>query len=163
MVFGSPKQRRLEDGDFKGAWQRTQDAYRELLPQLAARGVTFCQESLPGPECDFINIAAEAAKMVVEIDHPNFRLMLDVKSMSAEPATPAQIIREQCHLVRHVHANDANSRGPGFGDTDFKPIAAALQECNFNDYVSVEVFDYSPDPETIARESLRHLREVWAQ
>jgi len=163
MIFGSPGQRKLENGDYEGAWKRTQEAYHDVLPQLAARGVTLCQESLPGPDCDFINIAAEAAQMVREVDHPNFRLMLDVKSMSAEADTPEQIIREQCHLVRHVHANDVNSRGPGFGDTDFKPVAAALKDCNFTDYVSVEVFDYTPDPVTIARESLRHLREVWAQ
>jgi len=168
MIFGSPKQRRIEDNDFNGAWQRTQEVYRGVLPALSERSVILCQESLPGPECDFINTAAEAAQMVNEINHPNFRLMLDVKSMSAEMendgrSTPAEIIREQCHLVEHVHANDANMRGPGFGDTDFHPVAAALKACNFNGYVSVEVFDYSPDPQTIARESLRHLREVWAQ
>ncbi|MFN3648360.1 MAG: sugar phosphate isomerase/epimerase family protein [Armatimonadota bacterium] len=161
MIFGSPMQRRLEDGDLQGAWERTQDSYRQVLPTLAERGVTLCQESLPQPEADFILTAAEAARMVHELDHPNFRLMLDVKSMSAEDRSPAEIIRELAALVEHVHANDANRRGPGFGETDFRPIAAALRETGFGGYVSVEVFDYSPDPETIARESLRYLREVF--
>ena len=162
MIFGSPAQRRLEDGDVQGAWERMQDSFRQVLPTLAARQVILCQESLPAPEADFIQTAAEAARMVREINHPNFRLMLDVKSMSAEEQTPAEIIREWAPLVEHFHANDANRRGPGFGDTDFRPIAAALREVGYQHYVSVEVFDYSPDPETIARESLRHLREVFA-
>ncbi len=161
MVFGSPAQRRLEAGDVEGAWVRTQDSFRQLLPTLTERGVILCQESLPPPEADFITTAAEAARMVREIDHPCFRLMLDVKSMSAEPQSPAEIIREWAPLVEHVHANDANRRGPGFGDTDFRPIAAALRDAGYDRYVSVEVFDYTPDPETIARESLRYLKEVF--
>jgi len=160
MVFGSPAQRRLEDGDRPGAWARTQDSYRQVLPLLAERNVVLCQESLPAPESDFILTAAEGAQMVRELDHPNFRLMLDVKSMCSEDRPPAAIIREFAPLVEHFHANDANRRGPGFGDTDFRPIAAALRESGYDRYVSVEVFDYSPDPETIARESLRYLREV---
>ncbi|HVF10396.1 MAG TPA: sugar phosphate isomerase/epimerase family protein [Abditibacteriaceae bacterium] len=163
MVFGSPSQRRLEDGDYAGAWQRTQDSYRQVLPALSERDVILCQESLPGPESDFIINAAEGARMVEEIGHPNFRFMLDVKSMCSEAQSPAAIIRQYCPLVAHFHANDANRRGPGFGDTDFRPIAAALRECEYSGYVSVEVFDYTPDPETIARESLRHLREVFEQ
>ena len=163
MVFGSPKQRTLEDGDVVGAWERTCDAFRSVLPTLEARKVTLCQESLPAPEADFIQTATEAARMVREIDHPRFRLMLDTKSMCAEDRPPAEIIREFCPLVEHYHANDANRRGPGFGDTDFVPIAAALAECDFAGYVSVEVFDYTPDPETIARESLRYLREVFGE
>ena len=162
MIFGSPAQRRLEDGDQQGAWQRTQDSYRQVLPTLAERNVLLCQESLPAPEADFIQTAAEAARMVREMDHPNFRMMLDVKSMCAEDRPPAQIIRELAPLVEHFHANDANRRGPGFGDTDFRPIAAALRDVGYDHYVSVEVFDYTPDPETITRESLRYLKEVFA-
>jgi D-psicose/D-tagatose/L-ribulose 3-epimerase len=162
MIFGSPAQRRLEDGDSAGAWERIQDSYRQVLPTLAERGVVLCQESLPQPESDFILTAGDAERLVREIDHPNFALMLDVKSMCSEDEPPARIIRRHPH-IRHFHANDANRRGPGFGDTDFRSIAAALREIGYGGYVSVEVFDYTPDPETIARESLRYLRETFAE
>ena len=161
MTLGSHLQRRLENGDREGAWERMKTSMQEVLPALSERNVTLCQEALPGPESDFIMTATEAARLVHEINHPNFRLMLDAKSMCSEDHPPAAIIREFCPLVQHFHANDANRRGPGFGTTDFRPIAAALSECGYTGYVSVEVFDYTPDPETIARESLRYLREVF--
>ena len=43
----------------------------------------------------------------------------------------------------------------------FEPIAAALKEIDYLGYVSVEVFDYSPDPETIATQSLSYLKKVF--
>ncbi len=161
LTFGSPAQRRLEDDDFAGAWDRTQQSFREALPTFSDAAVLLCQESLPAPECDFIQTAAQAQQMVEEINHPNFRLMLDAKSMSAEEKTPAQIIEEFGGDIAHFHANDANLRGPGMGDTDFRPMRAALESKNYEGWVSVEPFDYAPDPATVARESLRYLREVW--
>jgi D-psicose/D-tagatose/L-ribulose 3-epimerase len=163
MVFGSPKQRWVEeDADREAAWERTRTAYQAITPDLAERGVTLCMESLPGPESNFITSAAEAARMVADVSHPNFQLMLDVKSMIGEGRVPADVIREFHPIIRHFHANDANRRGPGFGETDFRPIAAALKECGYDGYVSVEVFDYTPDPETIAERSIEHLRKVFS-
>ena len=38
-------------------------------------------------------------------------------------------------------------------------LAKALRAVNYDGWVSVEVFDYAPDPDTIARESIRYMRE----
>jgi sugar phosphate isomerase/epimerase len=162
MIFGSPKQRWVDEKTRREqAWEWTAEAFRSVMPDAADRGVTLCMEPLPPPESNFIQTTAEAAAMVGAVDHPNFRLMLDVKSMCSEGRPLPEIIREFWPMVEHVHANDANRRGPGFGDTDFRPIAAALRGCGYDRFVSVEVFVYSPDPETIARGSLRALRDAF--
>ena len=77
--------------------------------------------------------------------------------MAADEAPIPELIRRYAGRTGHFHVNDPNRRGPGFGSTDFVPIFAALEEAGYPGWVSVEVFDYSPDPETISRESLRHM------
>jgi len=82
--------------------------------------------------------------------------------MSSEPDPIAKIIADNSDDLVHFHANDPNLRGPGFGDVDFIPIAGALKGIDYQGYVSVEVFDYSPDPRTIATQSLEYLKTTFA-
>ncbi len=162
MVLGSNRQRFLEDGDFSGAWTRTSETLGAVAPYLAARDVILCPEALPAPDCDFLQTAAEVARLVAQINHPQIRLMLDAKSLSAEVASPPDTIRTFGRDIVHFHANDANRRAPGYGDTDFFAIAHALHEVAYEGWISIEPFDYWPDPQTLARESLAHLKNAFA-
>ena len=164
MVFGSPAQRRIPAGASRErAADNAVDTFRRALPGIVDAGVRLCLEPLAAPEADFINTCAEAVEILDRLDHPNFVLHLDVKAMSSESVPVPELIRRHAPRMGHFHANDPNRRGPGFGNTDFVPIFRALKESGYIGWVSVEVFDYTPDPETIARESLRYMRECEAK
>jgi sugar phosphate isomerase/epimerase len=162
MVFGSPAQRRIPAGYSRAqAADFAVDTFRRAAASLADQGVRLCLEPLSPPEADFINTCAEAVEILDRIDHPNFVLHLDVKAMATDGPAP-ELIRRYAPRTGHFHANDPNRCGPGFGDTDFVPIFRALRDSGYRGWVSVEVFDYKPDPETIARESIRYMRECAA-
>ena len=159
MVFGSPAQRRVPaDTTRARAADYAIDTFRRALPAFVDSGVRLCVEPLSPPEADFINTAAEGVALLDRLAHPNFALHLDVKAMSTDEAPTPDLIRRHADRTAHFHANDPNKRGPGFGNTDFVPIFKALLDSHYEGWVSVEVFDYSPDPETIARESIRYMR-----
>ena len=168
LVFGSPKQRNLKEGVTREqARQWLVDGFAEALTVAEEVGVTLCLEPLPPPECDFIVTTAEAIDVIDTIDHPRLRLILDVKSMAGEQeltgvAIP-DTIRKVAPYVAHVQANDKNLGYPGSGEIDFVPIFQALRDVKYSGFVSVEVFDFSPGPETIARRSIEYLRRAYAQ
>jgi sugar phosphate isomerase/epimerase len=164
LVFGSPAQRRIPANHTRAqAVDLAVDTLRRARTGIADCGVRFCLEPLSPPEADFINTAAEGIEILDRIDHPQFQLHLDVKAMSTETIPTPELLRWHHSRMGHFHANDPNRRGPGFGATDFVPIFRALKDTNYQGWVSVEVFDYTPDPETIARESLRYMRECEAR
>jgi sugar phosphate isomerase/epimerase len=46
------------------------------------------------------------------------------------------------------------------GETEYAPIFEALLKSGYSGWVSVEVFDYSPGAEVIARESFLNMQEA---
>lgn len=159
LVLGSPFQRNLPEGMTKEQGvDHALDTLRYMLPALEQGKVTLCLEPLTPAETNFMMTAAEAVTLIEALKHPYVKLHLDVKAMSAEPKPTSQVIRDNVAYTAHFHANDPNKRGPGFGDTDFRPIFQALRDTKYDGWVSVEVFDYTPDPVTIARESIRYMK-----
>ena len=164
IVIGSPKQRSLQPGvAYAQAWTWAQDALRDAVRQGEDRGVTLCLEPLGPTETDFINTAAEAVRFIREVNSPRLKVILDVKAMSSESVPIPEIIRATWPDFAYFHANDRNLKGPGFGDVDFRPIAAALHEVGYAGTVSVEVFSFDEGPEVIATRSLAYLRETFAR
>jgi sugar phosphate isomerase/epimerase len=161
LVFGSPMQRKIPPGATRDqAEDLAIDTFQRILPELEKQQVYLCLEPLAPTEADFLQTAEEGRKMMDRLAHPFVKLHLDVKAMSSEAQPVPAVIRQYAPWMKHFHANDANRRGPGFGDTNFRDIFQALRDVNYTGWVSVEVFDYTPDAETIARESLRHMIEM---
>ncbi len=163
MVFGSPAQRsRLPGVSADDAFRWATDTFRQAMPAVAACGVTICMEPLTPAETNFITTCADGIALIEAVDHPRFVLHLDVKAMSSEATPVTELIRRYAGRAGHVHANDTNLRGPGDGDTDFLPIFQALQESGYDRWVSVEVFDFTPNPETIAHDSIACMKRCHA-
>ena len=163
MVLGSPKQRDVLPGQtFRDTWARTQAVLESLVGPAAERHVDLCLEPLSYQATNFLRTTYEARYLIEQIGHPNLKLHLDVKAMASEGRPIADVICEHLDLAGHFHANDPNRRGPGWGEEDFVPILRALKEGAYNGYVSVEVFDFKPDPVTIARSSLQYLKRCEA-
>jgi sugar phosphate isomerase/epimerase len=161
MVFGSPKQRSLLPGvSPEQAFDWAAETFRQAMPAVADHGVSICMEPLSPAETDFVNTCDEAASLIRAVGHPAFTLHLDVKAMASEPTPTVDLIHRYAPAAGHFPANDANLRGPGFGDVDFVPIFRALHDAGYDRWVSVEVFDYKPDPETIARQSANYMRRT---
>ena len=164
MVLGSPQQRNLEDGVSPAqARLHAQEVFALALPELQQRGVDLLMEPLTTKETNFINSCAEAAELIRAVNHPRFALHQDVKAMLGEGADIPGLIHQFAAITRHFHVNDSNLLGPGMGETPYEPILSALLESGYQGWVSVEVFDYRPGAEFIARESLRYMQEVLQQ
>jgi sugar phosphate isomerase/epimerase len=160
MVLGSPKQRSLLPGVTREkGMEYAADVLREAMPEMEKLGVTIALEPLTPKETDFLNTAADGVELMRLVDSPRCRLHLDCKAMAGTESSPIpDVIRKYREPLFHFHANDPNLQGPGMGQLDFVPILAALREINYPGWVSVEVFDYKPGPERLARESIDYMR-----
>ncbi len=163
MIFGSPQQRNVMPGVTpEQAFDYAAGVVSDCLGVLEETGVTLCMEPLAPAEGNFLNTAADAVRLIEKIDHPNCRLILDCKAMSSETVPIPELIRRHVSRLAHFHANDPNKQGPGFGELDFHPIFAALEDVDYQGWVSVEVFDYSPGIERLAKESLAYMQRTLA-
>ncbi len=158
LVLGSPQQRNLmPDVTHPQGMQFAAHVIQQALPIFEDLDVTLAVEPLGPEEGDFLLTADLGCQLIEMVGSPRCQLHLDVKAMSSEGKPIPDIIRQCAPVLRHFHANDANRRGPGMGDIDFGPILQALLEVGYDGWVSVEVFDYTPGIEKLARDSISYL------
>lgn len=168
MIFGSPKQRNIEPPvTYDEAWKRAKEVFSAAADTLAARGVTLCIEALAPAETNFIQTLDESTRLADEIGHPNIDVMIDCKAMSSMPDGLIGTIKRFGKRAKHFHANEAGGKGVGMpigpgepAAIDLKGALKALIETGFDRWVSVEPFDYNPDPTSVARTAIRVLKDA---
>jgi D-psicose/D-tagatose/L-ribulose 3-epimerase len=161
LVLGSSKQREALPGvSPRDAVARLKDGLAELAPHAAARGVVVLLEPLAPHLCNIVNTLDEAATIVREIDSAGVQTILDSHNTAAEKQPLDELIRLHVRHIRHVHLNEMDGRRPGLGDFPFAAMLASLAKHGYRGWLSVEIFDFKPDEETVARQSLEYLHRV---
>jgi len=162
LVHGSPHQRTVQGWNMADAWRWAQETFRPCLEIARKRNVIYCIEPLTKASTNFINTVEEASRLVKEIRHPNFRMVFDCRNASVQEESVVEgLLRAlESRYLSHVHVNDANGSGPGFGETRFTPVLKTLIKNGYRGYISVEVSQFDPDPQTIASRSIGYLKGI---
>ena len=116
LVIGSPKQRTLLPGVSRElAMQYAVEVFGGVIKEAMLREVVLAIEPLSPKLTDFLNTAEEGIELIQHINHPNFRLHLDVSAMQTEP-TPGSLSRQRFKPAwaghgREPHRLSADSEG----------------------------------------------------
>jgi sugar phosphate isomerase/epimerase len=162
MVLGSGKQRSAWSGasSVQEATRRLEDGLAALAPIAHARGVTVLLEPLAPQLADVVTTLADAVAMVERIANPGLATMFDTHNTAGEHDPPALLIERYFRYIRHVHVNEMDGRYPGADHYDFAVILHTLRRLGYARWVSVEVFDFKPGADVIAKESIRTLKSA---
>ena len=147
IAFGSSRQRNALDGV-------------TAAPHAKSRGVTIALEPLAPHLCNVIHSLVEAMAVVKQVKSLTLQTMFDTHNAVAEKLPHGDVIRKYRSPIRHVHLNELDGRYPGAADYPFLPVLQALKDIRYQGWVSVEVFDFKPDGETVARRAMEHLRSL---
>jgi D-psicose/D-tagatose/L-ribulose 3-epimerase len=161
MVLGSSKQRAVVQGSsVEAATGHLIEGLAGMAPLAAQRAVTILVEPLAPHLCNLVNTLEEALRIVRTVNSPAVQTMLDTHNTAAEKLTVDLLVRKYLPFIRHVHLNEMDGRRPGAGNFPFGLLLETLQSAGYSGWLSVEVFDFQPDGETVARLAAEFLKKL---
>jgi sugar phosphate isomerase/epimerase len=119
-------------------------------------GAGLLLEPLNKAESNLLNRLQEAQAIMDAVGSKHVGILADFFHMAREEDCAVQALRQADGAVRHIHFVDDNRQAPGFGQTDFAPLAHAVREIGFKGCMTVEALPL-PDSERAARRSIEAL------
>ncbi|HSR12200.1 MAG TPA: sugar phosphate isomerase/epimerase family protein [Thermodesulfobacteriota bacterium] len=163
MVFGSPKGRSTVQGaSVPEATKFLSGGLAGVADHAEQRGVRILLEALTKNQTDVVNTMEEAVRIVEEIGKPAIQTLFDFHNTVDEKIPMPEIVKTFYSRIFHVHVQemDGNYLGAGSGSRDFVKVFQVLKDMQYERWVSLEVFDFSPGPKAIAKESMRTLKAI---
>ena len=164
-VFGSPQQRSTDGTSLQEAKRHFADGLAKVADHAGRRGVRVLVEALDRTQSDVLNTLAEVKQLVDAVANPAVQLMFDFHNTADEKQPLDELIRQFIEVICHVHVQEMDGRhlGTGNSDHDFVSAFQALKDHRYKNWISLEVFDFTPDARTIAVESMDELQRIESQ
>lgn len=157
-------------------WNYCKETLLPVADYAKSAGVTLVMEYLNRFECYFLNSAADTARFVTEMNHPNVRMMYDTFHANIEEKNLAEAIRTAAPHMVHVHISENDRSTPGEGHVDFDTTFKVLKELKYDGYLMIEAFGLAlpelaaatriwrkmfPNEEYLARQGLAFMKKMW--
>ena len=157
-------------------WAWAVEGLREASEHAARAGVTLAIEYLNRFEIYLLNCAADAARLVREVGHPNFRMMYDTFHANIEEKSILSALETCKDVMVHVHVSENDRSTPRKGGVHWKETWAGLRNINSRGMLVIEAFGQGlpglaaatkiwrrmfVDEDQLAREGLAFMKESW--
>ncbi len=164
MIFGSPNQRNTVGISVEEAKKNFADGLAQVADQAQARDVKILVETLDSSQTDVVNTMAESLEIVNAVNHPAIGTMFDYHNTLDETESLEALVRTYFDHIDHIQIQEMDGRHLGTGDaaTAYVDSFKALRELNYDEWISLEIFDFTPGGRVIAEESMAVLRQLEA-
>ncbi len=160
IVFGSGASRMIPEGFSKdSAFKQFVSIGKKLAPIAARHNIVLTLESQNREECNFLNTIKECIEVARAVNHPNYKICVDIYHMMRENE-PASIILEGGDLVYHCDIGEKATRSaPGIAGDDFTPYFKAFQKIGYKGMIALECRFNDLDKELPI--AAKTIREQW--
>jgi len=157
-------------------WAWAVEGLREVSDHAKGAGVTLVAEYLNRFEIYLLNSAADAARLVQDVDHSHLRMMYDTFHANIEEKSIASALELCKDVMVHVHISENDRSTPGKGGVNWPETWAALQKIRYGGMLVVEAFGQGlpglaaatkiwrrmfEEEEKLAAEALAFMKRSW--
>ncbi len=132
-----------------------------VIPVAEENDVKLLIEPEPGL---LIENSSEFVNFISRFESKHLGLNFDIGHFFCVNEEPAELIKSLKDYINHIHLEDISADRvhkhliPGEGSIDFHPIFEALDEIDYDGYVTIELYPYQNDPQSAAKTTLEFLK-----
>ena len=146
LVFGSPKNRRIDDLKLEEAGEIALSFFYDLGEVAAKHGVMFCIEPNPTAyNCNFITNSSQGLELVTKTNSEGFGLHLDAAGMTLSEEAIEPALKQSFSRLCHFHISEPYLGQVGDGKVDHQTFANTLRSLNYENWTSIEMRAQSPE------------------
>lgn len=157
-------------------WKWCAAGLRQAAEYAEQQGVVLSVEPLNRFEAYFLNTAADAARLVREVDHPALGYLYDTFHANIEEGDPAASISDNAAEMNHFHVSENHRGEPGTGHVHWDASFSALKATGYDGWLMVEAFgralpelaaatciwrDLFSDGDELAQNALQFMKQKW--
>jgi len=148
-------------GDRRAALELLAQGVRECADYGARKQTYLLVEPINRYETKLLNSAEETLALLDLIGRPNVKILLDCFHMNIEEVSMGDTVRRVGDRLGYFHIADSNRWAPGLGHIDYSDVVAALNDINYNGWLSAEILPL-PDDFSAARQALNFVKRLRA-